>query len=127
MLNKEPLSYFYHGKAAPTQLIRFAMALMGTVLVSYTLEIYPSDVRRLGFSVCLGVSSVGSILLPWLNKTFIIFDLSGFISFVVASGVVIYFLYKLEETNGQMKAETIDQMENSNEISLKNWASLNFN
>lgn len=48
-------------------MIRFASSLMGNILVSYTLEVYPSNVRSMGFSLCLGVSSLGSIFVPWIN------------------------------------------------------------
>lgn len=75
---------------------RFAMSLLGIVLVSYTLEVYPSNVRRLGFSVCLGVSSVGSIMMPWLNNTLISLGLSGFITFSVAGVATLWFIPKLE-------------------------------
>lgn len=47
------------------------MSLLALLLVSYTLEVYPSNVRRMGFATCLGVSSVGSILMPWLNQVLI--------------------------------------------------------
>lgn len=75
---------------------RFAMSLLGIVLVSYTLEVYPSNVRRLGFSVCLGVSSVGSIVMPWINNTLISLGLSGFITFSLASLGALWFIPKLE-------------------------------
>lgn len=75
---------------------RFAMSLLGIVLVSYTLEVYPSNVRRLGFSVCLGVSSVGSILMPWINNILISLGLSGFITFALASFACLCFIPKLE-------------------------------
>ena len=91
-----------NGTYIKIQMIRFATSLLGVILVSYTLEIYPSNVRRLGFSVCLGVSSIGSIVMPWLNESFISLDLSGFISFAVASASVIYFVPQLDETYGRM-------------------------
>lgn len=88
-------------------MIRFASALIGNILVSYTLEIYPSNVRSMGFSLCLGVSSLGSIFVPWINELFIYANLSGFISFAVASLVVFYFVNKLSETYGKMRTETL--------------------
>lgn len=88
-------------------MIRFASSLMGNILVSYTLEVYPSNVRSMGFSFCLGVSSLGSIFVPWINEAFIYANLSGFISFAVASMVVFYFMNKLPETHGKMCKETL--------------------
>jgi hypothetical protein len=108
-------------------MIRFASALIGNILVSYTLEAYPSNVRSMGFSLCLGVSSLGSIFVPWINEAFIYANLSGFISFAVASLAVLYFLNKLPETHGRMCRETLEMLEESSpHISLTSWATLNF-
>ena len=85
------------------QLIRFSISLIANILVSYTLEVYPSNIRSLGFSLCLGVSSIGSTLMPWLNQSFIYINLSGFISFAFASFITLYFISKLGETYGRMK------------------------
>ena len=79
------------------------MCLLGIVLVSYTLEVYPANVRRLGFSVCLAISSIGSILMPWLNKTLMHWEMSGYIIFALASAAALVFVPKLEETYGRMK------------------------
>lgn len=84
-------------------MIRFASALMGNVLVSYTLEIYPSNVKSMGFGLCIGVSSLGSIFVPWISEAFIYANLSGFISFLLASLTVLYFMNKLTETYGKMR------------------------
>lgn len=80
---------------------------MGNLLISYTLEVYPSNARSLGFSLCLGISSVGSIVMPWINESFMYADLSGFISFAVASFTALYFVLKLNETYGRMRTETL--------------------
>lgn len=78
------------------QLIRFSISLIGNILINYTLEVYPSNIRSLGFVFCLGVSSVGSTLLPWLIQSFIYIDLSGFIGFTVATFIVLYFITQLQ-------------------------------
>lgn len=81
----------------------------------------------MGFSLCLGVSSLGSIFVPWINQMFIYANLSGFISFAVASLVVFYFMNKLSETYGKMRTETLEALEqNSPQIALTSWATLNF-
>jgi hypothetical protein len=49
------------------------------------------------------MSSIGSILMPWLNESFLSLDLSGFISFAVASAAVLYFIPQLDETYGRMR------------------------
>ena len=76
-------------------IIRFSITLIGSILINYTLEVYPSDVRRAGFSLCLGLSSIGSTLMPWLVRSFIYIDLSGFISFSIFSIVTLYFVLLL--------------------------------
>lgn len=57
----------------------------------------------MGFSLCLGVSSLGSIFVPSISEFFIYADLSGFISFAIVSIVAIYFANKLTETYGKMR------------------------
>ena len=79
-----------------TQLIRFSISLIGNILINYTLEVYPSNMRSLGFVFCLGVSSVGSTLLPWLIQSFIYIDLSGFIGFTLATFISLYFITQLQ-------------------------------
>lgn len=88
-------------------MVRFSASLMGNILVSYTLEVYPSNVRNMGFSLCLGVSSLGSILIPWVVSTFLYADLSGFIGFAIFSLIIFYFINKLSETHGRMTVETL--------------------
>lgn len=80
--------------------IRFSITLIGSILINYTMEVYPSDVRRAGFSLCLGLSSIGSTFMPWLVRSFIYIDLSGFISFSFFSLLTLYFILLLGETNG---------------------------
>ena len=81
-------------------MVRFAMALLGLVLITYTLEVYPSNVRRLGFGVCFAVSSLGSIAMPWVGEVFIYWGLSGFITFAISSAAVLVLIPRLEETFG---------------------------
>lgn len=69
--------------------------MIANILINYTLEIYPSNVRSLGFAFCLGVSSFGSTLLPWLVQSFIYIDLSGFIGFTLATIITLYFITHL--------------------------------
>lgn len=88
--------------------IRFSITLIGSILINYTLEVYPSDVRRAGFSLCLGLSSIGSTFMPWIVQSFIYVDLSGFISFSLFSILVLYPVLLLGETNGEMKVQTLN-------------------
>ena len=63
--------------------------------------------RSLGFAFCIGASSLGSTVLPWLIQSFIYIDLSGFIGFTVATFITLYFITQLQETNGKMKAQNL--------------------
>ncbi len=77
-------------------MIRFSVSLIANILINYTLEIYPPNVRNLGFAFCLGASSIGSTILPWLIQSFIYIDLSGFIGFTIATIITLYFITKLQ-------------------------------
>ena len=88
--------------------IRFSITLIGSILINYTLEVYPSDLRRSGFRLCLGLSSIGSSFMPWIVQSFIYVDLSGFISFSLFSILVLYPVLLLGETNGEMKVQTLN-------------------
>jgi len=103
MCSQVHISGFYLRIFVCIKIIRFSASLMGNILVSYTLEIYPSNIRNLGFSLCLGISSFGSILIPWVISILLYVNLSGFIAFAVVSVMVFYPLHKLYETHGRMR------------------------
>ena len=48
--------------------------------------------------------------MPWVVELLLYVGLSGFIAFAVVSVGVLYFVLKLEETNGNMKNVTLQQM-----------------
>jgi hypothetical protein len=73
-------------------MIRFSIALIGNILINYTLEVYPSNVRNTAYGLLLSVSSLGSIVLPCVNSAFMHAGLSGFIGFAVASAVTVYYV-----------------------------------
>lgn len=65
--------------------------------------------------------------MPWLVESFIYVDLSGFISFSILSFVALYFILMLAETNGEMKVQTLSEMESGQAmLSLNEWAKLRF-
>mgnify|MGYP000159167628 CR=1 FL=1 len=84
-----------YGISIIIQLIRFSIALTGNVLIGYTHEVYQLNLKHLAYSFLLGISSAGSILLPWINKMFIQAHLSGFIPFALFSLVPLYFIVRL--------------------------------
>lgn len=64
-------------------------------MIGYTLEVYPANVKNTAYSFCLGVSSLGSVLLPWIDASLISFGFSGFIGLAVASLFPLYFTPQL--------------------------------
>jgi hypothetical protein len=84
-------------------MIRFSIALLGNILINYTLEVYPSNVRNKAYGFLLGVSSLGSIVLPSVNSAFMHAGFSGFIWFAVASALAVCYVTQLSETYGKMR------------------------
>lgn len=84
-------------------MIRFSIALIGNILINYTLEVYPSNVRNMAFTLMITVSSLGSIALPCINSAFIHAGFSGFLGFAVAALITVYFATQLTETYGKMR------------------------
>lgn len=76
-------------------MIRFSIALIGNILINYTLEVYPSNVRNMAFTLMITVSSIGSIALPCINSAFIHAGFSGFLGFAVAALITAYFATQL--------------------------------
>jgi hypothetical protein len=50
-----------------TMLTRFADAMFGSVLITYSMEAFDSDTRALALALCVALSSLGSILIPVMN------------------------------------------------------------
>lgn len=127
MFQQNSLSDFDHGTAADMKMIRFSVALTGNILISYTLEVYPANVKRLAYAFMLGVSSAGSILLPWINQVLISADFSGFIAVLVASIAPLYFTPRLPETGGRVNQEVfVDWEKRAPLIPMENWNKANF-
>lgn len=64
-------------------------------MIGYTIEVYPANVKNTAYSFFLGVSSLGSILLPWIDASFISWEWSGFIGLAIASLFPLYFTPRL--------------------------------
>jgi hypothetical protein len=68
---------------------------MGNVMIAYTIEVYPANLKNTAYSFSLSLSSLSSILLPWIDATFISWGCSGFIGLAVASLFPLYFTPKM--------------------------------
>ena len=64
-------------------------------MIGYTLEVYQVNLKHLAYSFMIGISSSGSILLPWINLMFIEAELSSFIPFAIFSLAPLYFIPRL--------------------------------
>lgn len=76
-------------------MIRFSIALIGNILINYTLEVYPSNVRNVAYMLLLSVSSLGSILLPCITAAIIHARFSGFIMFTLTSALAIFYVTQM--------------------------------
>jgi hypothetical protein len=107
-------------------MIRFAIALIGNILINYTLEVYPSNVRNVAYMLLLSVSSLGSIVFPCITAAIIHAGFSGFIMFTLASAVAIYHVTQMAETYGNMRVEKLEDLGNKQPlISLNELKKLN--
>jgi hypothetical protein len=98
---------------------------LGNILINYTLEVYPSNVRNMAFALMLSASSLGSVLLPSLTSAFIHAGFSGFIGFAAASVVAVYFVTMLGETFGKMTVEKLEELESQAPlVQLHSWKNL---
>ena len=93
--------------------MRFSISLIGSILMNYTIEVYPTKVRNLGFGVCLAAGSAGSVLMPLLVELLVAINLSPFIAFALISGTMVYFIPWLPETDGKITAKRVSEMEGS--------------
>ncbi len=77
------------------QIIRFSVSLIGSVIMNYTVEVYPSKIRNLGFGLCLAAASGGSALMPLLVELPRVVSLSPFTCFALLSLAALYFIPQL--------------------------------
>ncbi len=127
LLQQSSLQDFNHGKKISIQLIRFSIALTGNILISYTLEVYPANVKKLAYYFLLGASAFGSILLPWLNEFFIQSGFSGFIVILAVCLLPLYWTPRLPETGGRVNQEVfVDWEKRAPLIPMENWRKINF-
>jgi len=70
--------------------------------MSYTVEVFPSKIRKLGFGLCLAAGSAGSVLMPVMVELLVIMNLSPFICFALMSMLMVYTIPLLPETDGKI-------------------------
>lgn len=95
------------------QVIRFSISLIGSILMNYTVEVFPSRIRKLGFGLCLAAGSAGSVLMPMMVELLVVLNLSPFICFALMSMVMIYVIPHLPETEGKITNKRPSELEGS--------------
>lgn len=60
--------------------------------MNYTIEVYPTKVRNLGFGICLAAGSAGSVCMSLLVDILTRVGLSPFVPFAIISILIIYFI-----------------------------------
>jgi hypothetical protein len=63
--------------------------------MNYTVEVFPSKIRNLGFGICLGAASIGSVLMPLFVELLVVMNLSPFICFSLLSMLILYMIPQL--------------------------------
>jgi hypothetical protein len=76
-------------------MIRFCICLIGSILINYTIEVYPVKVRNLIFGLSLVAGGLGSIAMPILIILLLEYDLSPFIIFGILSVITLYLMRSL--------------------------------
>lgn len=82
--------------------------------MNYTIEVYPTKVRNLGFGVCLAAGSAGSIAMSVLIDILTTVGLSPFVPFALISVSIVYFIPQLPETDGKITTQRVSEIEGSN-------------
>ena len=92
------------------KLAKFGLAFFASVLITYTSESYPTEVRTLGLGLTMSTGRLGAIAMPfivaWLDNT----QVSPLFSFGVAGLIALIFIYFLPETYGRILKDYVQEM-----------------
>ena len=95
-------------------IIRFCESAIELVYFTYTLEVYPTLVRSTNFGINVTFGNIGSILAPMIYE----YIPSSMLLLIFAFMTIFHsiLLIFLPETEGKPMIETIDELENNNNI-----------
>ena len=89
-------------------LSRFCISAVHTIFYTYSLEIYPTPVRTIGFGINATFGQIGGIVFPMLVELFE--EYLCFLGYSCLIGVAVFLLFFLKETVGLPMKETIDEL-----------------
>ena len=100
-------------------LARFCISANHTIFYTYSLEVYPTPVRSIGFGINAGFGNAGSIISPMFLEL-LTMD-SNFILYAVLCVIAMFLMIFLQETVGKPMKESIDELnEDDSEDNEKN-------
>lgn len=89
-------------------LSRFCISAVHTIFYTYSLEVYPTPVRTIGFGINATFGQIGGIVFPMLVELFE--EYLCFIGYSILIGLAVFLLIFLKETVGLPMKETIDEL-----------------
>ena len=89
-------------------LARFCISANHTIFYTYSLEVYPTPVRTIGFGINAGFGSFASIISPMLLE---LFNMNtNFVLYAVLCVIAMFLMIFLQETVGKPMKESIDEL-----------------
>ena len=89
-------------------LARFCISANHTIFYTYSLEVYPTPVRTIGFGINAGFGSFASIISPMLLE---LFNMNtNFIIYAILCVIAMFLMIFLQETVGKPMKESIDEL-----------------
>ena len=89
-------------------LSRFCISAVHTIFYTYSLEVYPTPVRTIGFGINATFGQIGGIVFPMLVELFP--EYLCFIGYSCLITFAVFLLFFLNETVGLPMKETIDEL-----------------
>ena len=97
---------------------RFATSAIELVFYTYTLEVYPTQVRCLNFGINVTFGNIGSVVSPLIYEY--LPSWIFLVSFAILTVFHSFLLIFLPETEGKPMNESIEELCNKNEIDNDN-------
>lgn len=100
---------------------KFGIGLFANILITYTSESYPTEVRALGLGLNLTISRIGTVAMPYIVtimqdnnvSPLVLMGAMGLLAFLVT-------IWCLDETLDRVMKDFIVELQNKNEPLLKN-------
>jgi len=93
-----------------TILAKFGLSFFASVLITYTSESYPTEVRPLGLGITMSTGRLGAIAMPFIVAYMSNTQVNPLFSFGVAGVIALIFIYFLPETYGRILKDYVEEM-----------------